>query len=87
MKTPIDPPNANIDPKPFKVPLTLEDVPPGSALRQIGSNDWNLINRADEDGVECRGWSNFLYDQLMEKYEIKVPGEDWKPAHKIDYAV
>ena len=81
-----DPPNAEIKPVPFKVPLTLEDVPPGSVIRPAGQKEWNLINRADEDGVDCHHWCNFLYKDMM-RMEIKRPGEDWVPAFKWDEAV
>jgi hypothetical protein len=85
MDTP-DPPPVSIDPKPFKIPLTLKDVPPGSALRRKGGDNWGLITYASEDHVV---WDNSTgtYEMLMEDYEIKVPGGFWTHAHKWDFAV
>ena len=70
--------------KPAKIPLTLNDVPPGSAIHVIGIERWAIITSADVKGIEVLGWSHFGWRDLMEGYEIKVPGGDWEPAYKLD---
>jgi len=86
MSIPTDPPPADVFPKPFRVPLTLKDVPPGSALRRKGGDYWALITYASEDRVVWDS-STGTYQFLMElEFQILRPGYDWEPAYTISYA-
>ena len=71
-----------IKPEPVMVPLGPEDVPPGSAIRQIGCKHWSIITHANAVLVEWPGVPSCEYDRLYSTYEIKRPGEDWMPCHK-----
>ncbi len=70
-----------IKPEPVMVPLELEDVPPGSALRAIGNSEWFLVSRASKF-VAYFGSLWMGYIELQGFWEIKRPGEDWMPCHK-----
>ena len=70
-----------IKPEPEMVPLELEDVPPGSALRAIGNSEWWMVSNACKFGVSFSSfWRDYI--ELQGAWEIKRPGEDWKPCHK-----
>jgi len=77
-----DPHDISIEPKPYKVPLELSDVPPGSAIRKTGGNYWSMIAIATGTDVRCLGGPIIPYEGLMERYEIRRPGGDWEPAYK-----
>jgi hypothetical protein len=69
------------EPKPAMVPLGPEDVPPGSVIRHVGSEYWSLVIYANRKIVKLHDrW--IKYEPLYPTYEIKRPGEDWKPCHK-----
>jgi len=82
-----------IKPEPKTVPLGPEDVPPGSVIRGLlwGNHSWSSINVSDL-GVIWIGIDRFpggvgnhemSWGRLMESgFEIKRPGEDWKPCKK-----
>ena len=75
------PENYRIKPEPVMVPLGPEDVPPGSALRVTSGSEWFLISRASKFGVYLGSlWVDYI--ELQGSWEIKRPGEDWKPCHK-----
>jgi hypothetical protein len=66
------------------VPLTAEDVPPGSALRFAGHTlTWEAIIGTDEDGVWDSSNELVTWEQLFEEREILRPGQDWKPCKKL----
>lgn len=70
-------------PEPVKVPLGPEDVPPGSALRiSKHAETWELIIATDSLGVYNSDNKLIGWDELESDYEIKRPGEEWKPCHK-----
>ena len=71
-----------IKPEPVMVPLELEDVPPGSAVRKIGDTKWYLVVDGMKDGMNFGQVSWSTYEALQKCFEIKRPGEDWKPCHK-----
>jgi len=71
-----------IKPGPVMVPLELEDVPPGSAVRKIGDTKWYLVVDGMKDGMNFGQVSWSTYEALQKCFEIKRPGEDWKPCHK-----
>jgi hypothetical protein len=78
----INPPQYyRVKPEPVMVPLELEDVPPGSALRAIGNSKWFLVSRASKFGVYF-GSLLSEYTELQGSWQIKRPGEDWMPCHK-----
>jgi len=71
-----------IKPEPVTVPLGPEDVPPGSAMRNIGGTQWWTVSSVAKTQVNLgqNGWST--YESLQKNCEIKRPGEDWMPCHK-----
>ena len=71
-----------IKPEPVMVPLGPEDVPPGSAVRKIGDTKWYLVVDGMKDGMNFGQVSWSTYEALQKCFEIKRPGEDWKPCHK-----
>lgn len=71
----------HIKPEPVMVPLELEDVPPGSVIRHVGSEYWSLVIYANREIVKLHD-RGLKYGHLCPTYEIKRPGEDWKPCHK-----
>lgn len=71
-----------IKPEPVMIPLGPDDVPPGSAIRQLGGNGWAIITVVGTDGVSWPTVPECPYDRLAATWEIKRPGEDWSPCHK-----
>ena len=71
-----------IKPEPAMVPLGPEDVPPGSAIRKIGDTQWYLVVDCMKDRMNFGQFSWSTYEALQKCFEIKRPGEDWKPCHK-----
>ena len=76
-----------IKPEPVMIPLGPEDVPPGSAFRQRHYNPgvWHGAIFATCDGVTiglANGFEFISNETLRSLYEIKRPGEDWKPCYK-----
>ena len=71
-----------IKPEPAMIPLGPEDVPPGSAIRKIGDTKWYLVVDGMKDGMNFGQVSWSTYEALQKCFEIKRPGEDWKPCHK-----
>ena len=70
-------------PEPEKVPLKPEDIPPGSAIKDIGvSETWRLITSISDSEVFYSCGSSEAYHYLKTNCEIKRPGEDWKPCWK-----
>jgi hypothetical protein len=71
-----------IKPEPAMIPLGPEDVPPGSGMRTIGGTQWWAVSSVAKTQVNLgqNGWST--YEALQKCFEIKRPGEDWKPCHK-----
>ena len=70
-----------IKPEPVTTPLGPEDVPPGSALRLTSGSEWFLISRASKFGLYFGSlWVDYI--ELQGSWQIKRPGEDWKPCHK-----
>ena len=82
-----------IKPEPQWVQLGPEDAPPGSVIRGPlwGDHSWSSINVSDFGviwlGIDrlSNGVSNheMSWGRLMESgFEVKRPGEDWKPCKK-----
>jgi hypothetical protein len=82
-------PQYRIKPEPQWVPLGPEDVPPGSVIRgaawQNGRSEcWVGIIEVTPNGVIASRLSElYSWDSLIDKWQIKRPGEDWKPCKKI----
>ena len=70
-----------IKPEPVMVPLGPQDVPPGSVIRHVGSEYWSLVIYANREIVKLHD-RGIKYEHLCPTYEIKRPGEDWKPCYK-----
>ena len=77
-------------PEPRWLPLTCDDVPPGSVIRgagEVGESGWCLITSCSLTGI--RLWHHCDTNQhertwasIMDS-EIKRPGEDWQPCKKL----
>ena len=76
-----------IKPEPAMIPLGSDDVPPGSVIRQshYSTGVWHGVVFVTTDGITI-GLEDELefikYKILFNLYQIKRPGEDWKPCHK-----
>lgn len=71
-----------IKPEPVLVPLGPEDVPPGSIIRRHEwLKGWQTVNGVYATGV-CFNGILLDWSELMDVYEIKRPGEGWKPCSK-----
>jgi len=72
-------------PEPQWLPLTCDDVPPGSYLRpKADYMGWIVISEIDAAGVHLHGGRTLTYPELLErKWEILRPGEDWQPCKKL----
>jgi len=72
-------------PEPQWLPLTCDDVPPGSYLRpKTDYVGWIVISEIDAAGVHLHGGRSLTYADLLErKWEILRPGEDWQPCRKL----
>lgn len=79
-------------PEPQWLPLTCDDVPPGSVIRwnetdavEESLDGWCLIVAVGDDGVthiQCGNtFSDTSWEALM-PHDIKRPGEDWQPCKK-----
>lgn len=77
-----------IKPEPKRVPLTAEDVPPGSVFRSSKPREsedaavWFVPLGIVARGICLLGNKVLLWHELETRYEIRRPGEDWKPCHK-----
>ena len=80
-----------IKPKPVMILLGPEDVPPGSVLRfkswgrEQPISCWVAILQVTASGgilVATTAPEWVEWDDLNAEYQIKRPGEDWKPCHK-----
>lgn len=72
-------------PKTVKVPLEASDIPPGSiiAYRNRIAETWFTVQGVKHKGVLIATTDRVVYfDDLMRNWEIKRPGEDWKPCYK-----
>jgi len=77
-------------PPPEPVPLTAEDVPPGSVIRSpYNPRGWVAPAFIRDDGLGFVVYKNdgkvtfVRYTTLLdESYLIKRPGEEWKPCSK-----
>lgn len=79
-------------PKPkVMVPLEPHDISPTDALRQKDRKDFYAEHWVKIDAVNCDGPAVQLtgmgriripFKTLMNEWEIKRPGEDWKPCEK-----
>jgi hypothetical protein len=66
------------------VPLTAEDISPGSALRTEGNPTWGLILGTGSH-VITSSWGNTIrYSDLVDNFEILHPGQtEWQPCKKL----
>lgn len=80
-------------PEPQWLPLTCDDVPPGSVIRwnetdavEESLDGWCLIVAVGDGGVthiQCGNtFSDTSWEELM-PHDIKRPGEDWTPCKKL----
>jgi hypothetical protein len=73
-----------IKPEPQWIPIGPEDVPPGSSVRMMEIEV--MVLRSSKSGVYICGQVGNIYeveyDELFEDWQIKRPGEDWKPCKK-----
>jgi hypothetical protein len=67
--------------KPTVAPLDPEDVPLGSIIREKGTNNWSMVTCCQSDPYHG-GLNQITWGSLKDRYEIKRPGEDWKPCSK-----
>jgi hypothetical protein len=66
----------------LNLPLKPEDVPPGSVIRNRFCH-WLIITDLLNDGIKISGREDVIdWNELRESWQIKRPGEDWKPCHK-----
>jgi hypothetical protein len=81
----IDKVNQEPEPEP-RQPLEAADIPPGSVVRMLGWPDWSweAVTEVWPDRVMLsRPAKMSTYLQLMDRgYQIKRPGEGWKPCSK-----
>ena len=73
---------------PVMIPLSYQDVPPGSVLRKPNYKPgiFHAVLFTTNDGITigAHGTIKFVdYESLKLWYEIKRPGEDWQPCHKV----
>jgi hypothetical protein len=85
----IDKANHEPDPEPEpepRQPLEAADIPPCSVVRMLGWPDWSWesVTEVWPDRVMLsRPAKMSTYLQLMDRgYQIKRPGEGWKPCSK-----
>lgn len=76
-----------IKPREEWVPLTVDDVPPGSVIRNLKvwtTLVWATIRNVQKDGVQIHE-THFYFQGLMEDgYEILRPGStEWVPCKKL----
>ena len=70
-----------IKPSPIMVPLGPEDVPPGSAIRVIGSDNWRMV-LGNYEGVLTYN-AKYSYEDLQQHYEIsRDGGKTWQKCEK-----
>ena len=82
-----DPEEIRIKPSSVMVPLSPEDILPGSIVRLKGGADrWRAVLCVWPRGIETVGGvktlSAFDFEECRAVLEIKRPGEDWKPCEK-----
>jgi hypothetical protein len=67
-----------------RVPLEAKDVPPGSVFKsnKCAYGDWVAPYAVTNVGVWFVRTNEWNYAALMDGWEIKRPGEDWKPCSK-----
>jgi hypothetical protein len=67
-----------------RVPLGPEDVPPGSVFRSALNTrgEWTAPHSVTAVGVWFVRTNEWAYATLVDGWEIKRPGEDWKPCSK-----
>lgn len=70
-----------IKPESATVPLGPDDVPPGSAIRSADGY-WSIVTRLDVWGLDIGSRKMIPWGELLLYWQIKRPGEDWKPCHK-----
>jgi hypothetical protein len=66
------------------VPLTAEDVPPGTFLRLAGDgpHSWRTCDVHSKGIFWGGGWKR--WENLMDERDmIKRPGQDWQPCKKL----
>jgi len=78
-----DYPEIRLFPMPEMIFLGPKEVPPGCAIRQIGSDSWGIVTSIDCEGIYVANIGKVLFSQLHPTYEIKRPGEeDWQLCQK-----
>ena len=77
------PENYRIKPETTMVPLESNDIPPDSVVR-IGNVGWYTIQHVGHNciSIPCLGRHYSFKDLMRDNWEIKRPGEDWKPCYK-----
>lgn len=65
------------------IPLGPEDVPVGSVIRKIDTNNWDMVTCCREgDAFTAAGLNRITWDSLKNSYEIMRPGGGWEPCVK-----
>lgn len=71
-----------VKPTPKRVPLEAKDVPPGSVFRTPAVFDtWYMPTFVSPTNLQFAS-STVSYKDLHSRWEIKRPGEGWKPCSK-----
>jgi hypothetical protein len=87
IRVPISTPFPEPPKKVVMVPLAADDVLPGSVFRTARKKGWMTPFEVTESGIWHRNLGNgvqFTYWQSLQHcgWEIKRPGEGWKPCEK-----
>ncbi len=73
-------------PKTVKVPLEPSDIPPGSIIGirfRAATGTWFAVQGIASSGVLIATAEGIVrFDLLAKDWEIKRPGEEWKPCYK-----
>lgn len=71
---------------PVWIPLTPDDVPPGSVVRWIGGWNWVTVLMPCHEGLwlpTTESGTLWKWSRLAEKAEILRPGGVWEPCMKL----
>lgn len=68
--------------EPLEVPLGPEDIPPLSVFRSKKLEPWAWRYGTPDKTHVFLCFTTVTYDVMFDDWEIKRPGEDWKPCRK-----
>jgi len=73
-----------IAPEHKKIPLTMEDIPPGSVI-SIHNEDRYLITSWKDDGFTASNNIKYYFNRLLDSdTKILRPGGTWEPCWKYE---